>query len=331
MSNAGDSIAVALERLAAGRPVAIPTETVYGLAADALDDVAVQGVFTLKRRPPTNPLIVHVSDVSMAQEVIRGWDGRGERLAEAFWPGPLTMIYPKAPTVPGIVTAGGSTVAVRVPRHPLALELIRQHGEPLVAPSANPSGYVSPTSAGHVREHFTEEEVYVLDGGPCLEGLESTVIDMTREVPTILRPGVIGAAAIAEVLRSEVRSGVSTAFGTTRSPGVEGPHYQPVAPVVLASTIAAVTELLERVTGFAVVLPPPTASIAIEPPHMILAMPHNAREYARELYASLRQADAMRPSAIIVGLPDASSSEGDEAAIWLAVHERLRRAAARGT
>ena len=215
MTPGPEAIAEAVARLREGRLVAFPTETVYGLGADATNAGAVRAVFRVKGRPADNPLIVHVSEAAMARDATAAWPKSAGALASAFWPGPLTLVLPKADAIPPEVTAGGPAVAVRMPDHALTLALIDAFGGPLVGPSANPSGYVSPTRPEHVREHFDEKLVLVLDGGPCRAGIESTVVDLTGASPRVLRPGVIGAAQIEAVLEETVEA----AAGANEEPG----------------------------------------------------------------------------------------------------------------
>ncbi len=314
-----DALAHAAAHLRAGGLVAMPTETVYGLAALASDAGAVAGVFAAKGRPATNPLIVHACTLEMARSCCASWPEAAAALARAFWPGPLTLVLPKAEWVPEIVTAGGSTVAVRVPRHPVALALIEAVGEPLVAPSANKSGYVSPTTADHVRGGWSEAEVFVLDGGACEVGLESTVAWVAADGLGILRPGVIGADELAREagVPVVVADGGSERFA---SPGLVGPHYQPTARVVLARSQAEVDQALRD--GPAVVLRPPGSARAVVPPSVAISMPADAGAYARRLYAALREADQPQVPVIVVCVP-----LGD-GPVWDAVRERLARACA---
>src|SRR5687768_14960095 len=186
----------AAELLRQGEVVALPTETVYGLAANALNAQAVAQIYKLKDRPAFNPIILHVSDVDMARKCVREWPPLAQKLADAFWPGPLTLVLPRAQQIPDIVTAGGSTVGIRWPRHPLMLEVIRLCGFPLAAPSANRSGELSPTTAEHVRKSFGDSLPLIVDGGPSIVGIESTVLDLTTHPPRILRPGMIHAEPI---------------------------------------------------------------------------------------------------------------------------------------
>lgn len=324
-------IAGAAERLRAGGIVAFPTETVYGLGADALREDAVARVFALKRRPINNPLIVHVCDETMARSCASAWPHPASRLASAFWPGPLSIVVPKAPHIPAIVTAGGSTVALRCPDHPVALALIAAFGGPIVGPSANPSGFISPTTAAHVRDAFSPDDVLVLDGGPCRTGIESTVVAIEHGCARILRPGVIGADAIAATLDgAPVITGEESA-AIARSPGLIGPHYAPRARVILFNddtwpTVAA--EVRTRLDSPSLIIlsrsprtPPPGA--------IIIPMPKSAGDYARHLYAALRKADALNPSVIAVELParDELNANQQDHAVWTAVLDRLTRAA----
>jgi len=323
-----EAIAEAVARLRERRLVAFPTETVYGLGADATNAAAVRAVFRVKGRPADNPLIVHVSEAAMARAATAAWPKSAGALASAFWPGPLTLVLPKSDAIPPEVTAGGSAVAVRMPDHALTLALIDAFGGPLVGPSANPSGYVSPTRPEHVREHFDEKLVLVLDGGPCRAGIESTVVDLTGASPRVLRPGVIGAAQIEAVLEEtvEAAAGANEEPGPARSPGRVGAHYRPRTPVILTETIGQVHAALEAHTAGCVVLSPPGAPLAVEPPHRSVAMPGDAEAYGSELYAALREADAAAPAAIVVALPTPQPGTPAEAAVWEAVLERLRRA-----
>lgn len=315
-----DTIAHAAAHLRAGGLVAMPTETVYGLAAIARDADAVARVFKAKGRPSNNPMIVHAATLAMAQGCCEAWPPAAEALARAFWPGPVTLVLPRAAWVPEIVTAGGPTVAVRVPRHPVAMALIEAVGEPLVAPSANRSGYVSPTAVEHVSGVWPRGEVVVLDGGPCQVGLESTVVAVGEDSVRVLRPGVIGPADIARAAGVPVleREG---ADATSASPGLVGPHYQPRARLVLVDDPEDVRAYLNE--PMVVFLGPPGVAIDAPRPHEALAMPQGPAEYARNLYGMLRAADTMEPSIIVVCVPGGAGS------VWDAVRERLSRAASR--
>ena len=319
-----EDIAIAIALLRCGRLVAFPTETVYGRGAEALNAEAVAAVFAAKGRPAGNPLIVHVVDEAMARRVCDHWPPSASMLAARFWPGPLTMVLPKAAFVPDAVTASGPTVAVRCPSHPLTLALLETLGTPLVGPSANRSGSVSPTCAEHVRESFTEDEVFVLDGGPCVGGIESTVVDLTTDPPRVLRPGLISAEQVAEVLGRPVETGPRRAEPSSpaRSPGLMKSHYAPASPLMLVER-GDIAERLATVKGTAIILGP--SSLEVRPPHSLVPMPEEPVAYAARLYAALRQADADRPEAILVVIPwKGERPEG----LWVAIDDRLRRAAA---
>ncbi len=315
-----EGIARGVRRLREGKLVAFPTETVYGLGADALNENAVARVFALKGRPSNNPLIVHVSDDAMARRVVRDWNGPAATLAGAFWPGPLTLVLPKADEVPGNVTGSGDTVAVRCPEHPVALALIEAFGNPIVGPSANPSGYISPTTPEHVRSAFDTEDLIVLEGGNCRAGIESTVLDLSTGTPTILRLGVIGAHRISETLGVEVE--ITRSHGSpdeARSPGMIGAHYQPHTPARLVST-----EQGSSAPSRAVLV---AWSIGAHPGGGVLVrMPSALRAYAHSIYRALHEADRSQGSEIWIELPPEPGDQ-DERAIADALDERLRRAA----
>lgn len=240
VSSSGEDFIKLLQRagfcLVKGGLVAFPTETVYGLGANAMNPAAVKKIFRAKGRPHDNPLIVHISSFEELPELVEGFTGVGERLAEEFWPGPLTLVLPKKAGVPGEVTAGLDTVAVRMPAHPLALALIHEAGVPVAAPSANLSGRPSPTRAEHVREDLQGKIEMILDGGPCPVGLESTVIDCTRQPPVILRPGGLALEILREevpVLELDPALKAGEKVEKALSPGMKYRHYSPHTPVIL--------------------------------------------------------------------------------------------------
>jgi L-threonylcarbamoyladenylate synthase len=337
MANAtAQEIAAGAARLRAGGVVAFPTETVYGLGADALDGAAVARVFALKGRPSHNPLIVHVSGPAMAARVVApgAWDARAAALGAAFWPGPLSIVLARGAAVPEIVTGGGPTVAVRCPDHPVARALLEAFGGPLVGPSANRSGAVSPTEAGHVRGAFDERDVLVLDGGACRTGIESTVVRLLDGRAEILRPGVIGPEAIERVIgvptayragRAEVADAPGAALA---SPGLLTSHYAPATPSRMMD-LGAIEDLLrggaEGTTGAAakagrvVVAYSP---VRVERPDVLVALPRDAEGYAAGLYAALRRADALGMEEMVIERPRG------EGAVWRAVLDRLERATA---
>ncbi|MFG0259613.1 MAG: L-threonylcarbamoyladenylate synthase [Phycisphaerales bacterium JB041] len=321
-----EDIALAVDRLRTKRPVAFPTETVYGLGAIALDSEAVAAVFRIKQRPSTNPLIVHVVDEAMARRLCADWPARAATLAADFWPGPLTLVVPRSTDVPDLVTAGGPTVAVRSPRHPLTLALLEALSEPLVGPSANRSGHVSPTCAAHVRESFSDDEVFVLDGGPCTGGIESTVVDVSGERALVLRPGLISADQIAASLEEPVEpGGVDQGHQQpARSPGQVGPHYAPRAPARLIDG-ADLDRVLAGLEPGAAAMVLTQAPERVSPPHRAIAMPADGAGYAARLYAALRDADATRPAVVLIVRPWSSEPP---AGVWAAIADRVRRATA---
>jgi len=317
-----ENIAKCAERLRWGLPVAFPTETVYGLACDARSEAAVAEVYRLKRRPASNPLIAHVSSVAMAKEAVIGWDRRADKLAEAFWPGPLAMIFNRRSSISALSVGGRTSVAVRSPAHPVAQTLISAFGHPIAAPSANRSGRISPTTAAHVAEEFADvADLPILDGGACEVGLESTVLDLSRARPMILRPGAVGAADLEPIIGPVVTTAAGAQIG---SPGTAASHYAPVTAteLVVASDLSA---RLARASGpesgrVAVVA---FAGTPVAAPHELFALPRHASAYAQLLYATLRRADASGAALILIALPDETGG------IWDAAHDRIRRAAAR--
>jgi L-threonylcarbamoyladenylate synthase len=328
------ALAAAAERLANGQLVAIPTETVYGLAADAMEPDAVAQIFHVKGRPATNPLIVHVSDQSMAQTLTSQWPDIAKKAADAFWPGPLTLVVPKADAVPDIVTAGGHTVALRCPSLKVTHHLIRLSQRPLAAPSANRSEAVSPTTAQHVLEGLGNRIGMILDGGPCEHGLESTVLDCTVDPPKVLRPGPISSEQLAKVLGTNVCSSESEpvragqggeASPVLRSPGTQPRHYAPRTQLTVTENAPSVIPRLiqdgHRV-GWLCNSPEDRAvqSLAASPDLLVIPMPTQPTAYARSLYATLHALDQRELDRLIV---DAVPS-GPE---WTAIRDRLNRAA----
>lgn len=234
-----ESIAQAAALLRAGEVVAFPTETVYGLGADALRPDAVRKIFAAKDRPGDNPLIVHVADMEAVEPLVRHCDARARMLMERFWPGPLTLVLPKSTRVPIEVTAGLDSVGIRLPAHPVARALIAAAGTPVAAPSANRSGKPSPTLAQHVMDDLQGRIPLILDGGPCAVGLESTVLDLTADVPVVLRPGGVTPDMLRAVLGEVMvdRSALSPLLGgeAPRSPGMKYTHYAPDAAVTIVA------------------------------------------------------------------------------------------------
>lgn len=317
----------AAELLRAGEVVALPTETVYGLAANALDTRAVGRIFEIKGRPAHNPIIVHVASVEMARRCVRDWPVTADKLAVAFWPGPMTLVLPRAKDVPDIVTAGGDTVGVRWPSHPFIQAVIRECGFPLAAPSANPSNEVSPTNAEHVQKSLGEKISLIVDGGQSQVGIESTVIDLSIQPPRVLRPGMVHLESLQAVLgKAEIESPEADhpSAGALRSPGQLKKHYSPKARMMILSWRDE-SELMGQLESARTT---PSTTHVIAHSHIpsgagfggVSVIPHDAEAYARALYAELHRCDAEGATCIVVeDLPDAPE--------WQAIADRLRRAA----
>lgn len=302
-----------------GGIVAFPTETVYGLGANALNADAVARIFAAKGRPATNPVIVHIARLSALAEVALV-SPAAQTLAASFWPGPLTMVLPKTGRVPDIVTAGGETVGVRMPRHPVAQELIREADLPIAAPSANRSEQISPTRAEHVALSLGDNVDLILDGGPCEVGIESTVLDLVSDRPRILRPGMITAAQIEAALGIALYSGPASAAGKARSPGQRPRHYAPHTPVLIADTAEIVARASAPACSDAYLVFSPDAAIATSERPQFLTSADPAT-YAAHLYAALHKLDKLPGIACIVveRLPGGAD--------WDAIRDRLKRAA----
>lgn len=316
----------AAEVLRRGDVAALPTETVYGLAANALDAKAVAKIYEVKGRPAHNPIIVHVSDLAMVRRCVAEWPEAADKLARAFWPGPLTLVVRRAPGIPDIVTAGGETVGVRWPQHPFMQAVIRACGFPLAAPSANVSNAVSPTNAEHVRQGLGGRIPLIVDGGQSQVGLESTVLDLSVSPARVLRPGMIHAGAIRAVLGDE---GLADAHdrpdAKLKSPGLLAKHYSPKAKLIVLAW-ADETQLRERLRERGVET---SKAHVVAHSHIpggdgwgeVSVIPHDAEAYARALYSELHRCDEIRAGWIIVEQPP----DGPE---WAAVTDRLARAAA---
>jgi L-threonylcarbamoyladenylate synthase len=321
--------AAALARAAAllrgGGLVAFPTETVYGLGVNALDAAAVGRLFAAKGRPAQNPLIVHVAKAAQVLELAEEWPDAAARLATRFWPGPLTLVVHKRAVVPDAVTAGGPTVALRMPAHPVALGLLRAAALPVAAPSANRSSTISPTRAEHVLRSLDGRIDLVLDGGPTPGGIESTVVDVTTQPPRLLRPGLVTPADL-EALLGQISRPEEMAEGAeaARSPGMMRRHYAPSVPLecVEAGAAAARVEELAR-QGLRVGWLTFAPWEELTEPHQVLRLlfPTDPVLYAAQLYDALHTIDVSGVQRIVVTLPPAT----DE---WLAVRDRLRRASA---
>jgi L-threonylcarbamoyladenylate synthase len=309
-------IADAVAILRRGGLVAFPTETVYGLGADAVNAQAVLKIFAAKGRPSTNPLIVHVASPAVARRYCRNWPAMAETLAARFWPGPLTLVLPKTPAIVAEVSAGGETIGLRVPNHPVALELLTAFDGPIAAPSANRSNQVSPTEAAHVKSEIGDSVDLVLDGGPCAVGIESTVLDLAGDQPRILRPGGISRAEIESVIGPIlIFEGHVDSATTAISPGQHLRHYSPRTPAFRFSP-AEWQQASARVNRPAVVM---AISDVAFPGCGIRKMPDDAIAYAQEFYRTLRELDTEHLAAIYMEWPT-----GDEQ--WDAVRDRIRRA-----
>ena len=331
MSSGG--IGRAVEILRSGGLVAFPTETVYGLGADATNAEAVARVFAAKGRPATNPLIVHVADAGTARRFAAHWPAEASQLAERFWPGPLTLVVPKSPRIVSAVSAGLGTVGLRVPDHPLALQLLQEFGGPVAAPSANRSNRVSPTTAQHVRDELGDAVDLVLDGGPCAVGIESTVLDLTASRPAILRPGGVSREQLYEALGPvDVVSTQASPDAPAASPGQHAVHYAPRARAYrfAAGQIRGALAAVRRREPS----PGPAGVICFDSSGWggfpLAIMPADPKEYAREFYATLRSVDELlahvphpRPwspyGVILIEMPP----DGPE---WAAVRDRIIRA-----
>ena len=314
----------AAELLRAGQVVALPTETVYGLAANALDGRAVSRIFEVKGRPAHNPVIVHVSSEEMARRCVAHWPDLAARLARAFWPGPLTVVLPRAKEIPDVVTAGGPTVGVRWPRHPLVQAVIGECGFPLAAPSANLANRASPTTAHHVQVQLGSGIPLIIDGGQCQVGIESTVLDVSVSPPRLLRPGMIHEQALLAVT-GELAHGHEPGAEVLRSPGQLQKHYAPRGRLVICSWTDD-AELRRRVAQRAMRV---SKTHVIAHTHIpsgedfggVSVIPHDAEAFGRALYAELHRCDEAGAEWIIIE----AVPENDE---WRAIADRLNRAAA---
>lgn len=308
--------------LKGGEVVALPTETVYGLAANAFDADAVRKIFELKGRPTRNPIIVHVASRDMALDCVAEWNDSAERLAKAFWPGPLTLVLPKSAKVPDIVAADGPTVGIRWPSHPFIQAVIRECGFPIAAPSANLSNQLSPTNAEHVRKSFGDKIPLIVDGGQSQVGIESTVVDLSVTPPRLLRPGIIHHESLMAVVGAVLFA--PTSEPVLKSPGMLPRHYAPRARLIVRSWHDD-TDLQSQL-----------AQLGMDPTHThiiahqripeptgfgrVSLIPHDPEAYARALYAELHQCDERGAELIVVEkVPDAPE--------WQAIADRLQRAA----
>jgi L-threonylcarbamoyladenylate synthase len=314
----------ASELLRAGEVVALPTETVYGLAANALDEKAVAKIFSIKGRPANNPIIVHVAGNEMAKRCVTNWPELADKLSQAFWPGPLTMVLPRAKEIPDNVTAGGETVGIRWPSHPFIQAVIRECDFPLAAPSANLSNQISPTNAEHVRAQLGVTIPLIVDGGQSQVGIESTVLDLTVSPPHVLRPGMIHAESLAAVIGNLQPPTSNLQPPNLKSPGLLKKHYSPKAKLLvlnwrderdLKSKIQNSKFKIQNCFIIAHTKIPSGENFAD-----VSVMPHDAEAFARALYAELHRCDAAGAELIVVEAPPDSPE-------WSGIADRLRRAA----
>ncbi len=330
-----DNIARAAALLRAGKLVALPTETVYGLGADALDPVATAAIFAAKGRPADHPLIVHLPSAEHLPRWARSIPKEAIALARAFWPGPLTLILPRDADVPDAVTGGQDTVGLRVPNHPVALALLATFDSGIAAPSANRFGRISPTTAAHVEHELGERVDLILDGGPCQVGIESTILDLSRDAPEILRPGAITADDIARVIgrRPKVRGegaveedmaqAVAQAIesATPRVSGSLAAHYAPSTPLRLLPAALLIEEAAELAgEGSRVAVLAHGCADPGDSRFTWIAAGADPVAYAHDLYAHLRALDALGADFILVETPPADPA-------WSAIADRLGRAA----
>lgn len=314
----GTDIQLAAEYLLRGETVAIPTETVYGLAANALDEKAVARVFDVKQRPLRNPLIIHVADVDQITRYTSGLLPAAQKLLSHFAPGPLTLLLPRNSSIPDIVTAGSPLVAVRIPAHPMTLQLLRLTDLPLAAPSANPFGYISPTTAEHVEKMLGQKIPYVLDGGPCDAGIESTIIGFPDGVPTIYREGAIPKDKIEKII------GPVAAFAGKKihAPGMSAVHYSPNTPLILCDDLEQVVRDHNNFRIGVITHGNYAASVTADN-QWILCKDNEWETAAHNLYAALHEMDERNYELII-------AKTFPETGLGSALNDRLRRAAMKG-
>ena len=324
------AVETAAARLREGEVIGIPTETVYGLAGNAFSAEAVRKIFEVKGRPATNPLIVHVADWAMVEQCSCEWDEAAAALARAFWPGPLTLVVKKSPLIPSEVTAGGETVALRWPSHPIMQAVIKATGFPLAAPSANRSNALSPTQAQHVLAQLDGMIPLVVDGGHSAVGIESTVVDLVSRPARVLRPGMIQKEALERAYKAlswETTGPAELSQGVNRSPGHMKLHYSPKARLQISSW--ADENALDRIIENSKL---PKGAISVisygkipEGPGFarVSVIPDDAEAYARALFSELHLCDESGCEQIIVEAPP-------EASEWVGVWDRLRRAACEG-
>lgn len=314
--------------LKAGGVAALPTETVYGLAANALDPAAVSSIFQIKGRPSHNPIIVHVSSLEMARECASVWPPTATRLAAAFWPGPLTLVLPRSAHIPDVVTAGGPTVGIRLPSHPFMRSVIEACGFPLAAPSANRSNEISPTTAAHCAKSLAGRVDCIIDGGNCQVGIESTVVDLSSGPMRVLRPGMISEDALLAALGGPPAAGAQPTAplglsGPLRSPGLLARHYAPRARLLVwrwddEAALRRQLEELERNVKGVRIMAHSRIPLGLGGSQVIL-VPCDPEAFARALYAEWHRCDDEGVGAIVVEEPP----EGSD---WDGIRDRLKRA-----
>ena len=319
-----EAVSEAAALLRAGEVVALPTETVYGLAANAFDAEAVARIFEIKGRPSHNPIIVHVASLEMARRCVARWSPLADKLVAAFWPGPLTLVLPRSSAIPDAVTAGGDTVGVRWPSHPFIQAVIRECGVPLAAPSANPSNQISPTNADHVRRSLGGKVRLIVDGGQSQVGIESTVLDLVATPPRLLRPGMIHEESLIAVTGEMALSG-DEGRETLRSPGLLRKHYSPKAKLMVLRWQDE-TDLKSQISNLKFSMSDVHVVAHTHIPlgggfGRVSVIPHDAEAFARAIYGELHACDEAGARWIVVeALPVTPE--------WRAIADRLARAAA---
>lgn len=308
-----NQIKLAVDSLKSGLTVAFPTETVYGLGADASNPEAIKKVFAIKGRPTNHPVIVHIAEASMLEQWAQNIPDTAYMLAEAFWPGPLTLILQKQPHVSSLITGGQSTIGLRIPNHKVTLNLLTEFNGAIVGPSANKYGMVSPTKAAHVRQDLGDEVSIILDGDDCVVGIESTIVDLSGETPILRRLGEITSEQIEEILKTSI-------LVDTHKPGAPGTtlrHYSPKTPVVLVDS----KKLADIPENAAILSFLPEPDLLPNSTSWLQASKY-PKQYAHDLYANLRSMDMLGKPVIVVELPPAAPE-------WLAIVDRLKRASAK--
>lgn len=324
-------IDLAVKQLQSGQVVGFPTETVYGLGADITQPAAVQKIFSTKKRPFFDPLIVHVDSIAMAKTCFKAWGPVADVLARKFWPGPLTLVMPKSDMISDVITSGLENVGVRIPQHPMAIELIQKLGRPVAAPSANRFGKTSPTQAQHVRTEFNNE-VMVLDGGSSQVGIESTVLLIQNDNQlSILRPGAITTSQIESELKQQSCDFIwSDTADKKNSPGQMKHHYMPEVPLVICrNSKMTISEMLKIVNEKLPQLPSEIEGVQIIKPTSeikkieFLKLPKDATQAARELYSTLRAASERKPDVLCyIQIPETTTSD-----LWESIFDRMNKAA----